>query len=99
MAKLFSLEGKVIIVTGGAGRLGREISKGLAGAGALVYALGRDEAKLKEIQSDKIRTAVVDVTDEKQFAALAAKVHKENGRISCLVNNASAAKRESWEEL
>ncbi len=97
-ASPFSLKGKVIIVTGGAGRLGSEFSKGLAGAGATVYAIGRDAARLKEL-GDTVRTAVVDVTDEKQFAKFAAEVKKENGRVDCLVNNASAAKRESWSEL
>jgi len=38
---LFSLDGKVLIITGGAGHLGSAISKGLAASGANVYVVGK----------------------------------------------------------
>ena len=41
LQSLFSLEGKVAIVTGGTGVLGGAIARGLAGAGAKVGILGR----------------------------------------------------------
>ncbi|MEZ2336405.1 hypothetical protein AB6735_12270 [Mucilaginibacter sp. RCC_168] len=39
----FSLEGKVIVVTGGTGVLGHAFIKGIAAAGATVAVLGRNE--------------------------------------------------------
>jgi len=44
---LFSLRGKVAVVTGGYGHLGRGFCKGLADAGACVVAAGRDYNSFK----------------------------------------------------
>ena len=43
-ADLFSLTGQVVLLTGGYGYLGQAIARGLAGYGATVVVLGRDEA-------------------------------------------------------
>ncbi len=106
MNDLFSLQGKSVIVTGGAGHLGSKISLGLAQAGATVYALGRNPEKLaalnassSELRAGKIITKVLDVTNESAFSALAEEVFKAHGEISCLVNNANMAGREKWEDL
>ena len=45
MSSLFDLSGRVALVTGGNGGIGRGIVLGLAGAGADLVILGRDEAK------------------------------------------------------
>jgi len=42
---LFSLDGRIALVTGGNGGLGRTMARGLAAAGAQVVVTGRDETK------------------------------------------------------
>lgn len=98
-SKLFSLKGRVILVTGGTGHLGRDISKGLADFGANVIALGRNKDRFAGLESAQIECIACDVQDEAAFARVVADVQSRHGRIDGLVNNASAAKRETWDEL
>lgn len=103
---LFSLAQKSVIITGGAGHLGAAISRELALAGADVYALGRNAAKLKVLEDfnqtlpcKRIHTLELDVTDEAAFQDLVQRVYEQHGEISCLINNANDARREAWEDL
>src|SRR5437867_3038706 len=98
-ANLFNLIDHVVIVTGGAGHLGREISRGLADFGARVVAIGRNRDKLAAVKAPNIECVACDVQNEAAFAKLAAKIHQRHGRLDGLVNNANAAQRESWDEL
>ena len=50
--ELFSLDGKVAIVTGGRGLYGASISLGLCEAGATVVIASRNEAKCEELASE-----------------------------------------------
>jgi NAD(P)-dependent dehydrogenase (short-subunit alcohol dehydrogenase family) len=103
---LFSLEGKVIIITGGAGHLGSAISKGLASAGAFVYVVGRSSDKLDKlseynvtINKSRISTQVLDVKDVEKFEVYIESINKKHGKIDALINNANYAQREIWDEL
>ena len=82
---LFSLEGRVAIITGGDGRLGVEHAKALSGAGAKVYSF--DTARSEELA--KIGTHIdVDITKPEQIADAVRAVVKEAGSIDILINNA-----------
>lgn len=103
---IFNLDGKVILITGGAGYLGTAISKGLASAGALVYVVGKSSEKLDNLSEynsqfdrQRIFTKALDINDEKAFKSLVDSVYKTNGKIDALVNNASYARREKWDDL
>lgn len=95
--KMFDLSGKVAVVTGGNGGIGRGIALGLAEAGASVAVLARDEernrATLAELQ--KIgRPAMalkLDVSKRKTLKPALDEVERKLGTIDILVNNAAFA--------
>ena len=94
-SKLFSLNGKVAIVTGAGSGIGAAIAECLAQAGALLYvadcnAAAADGTVLKiSQQGGQARTAVLDVAEDAACRALVERVLAENdGRCDVLVNNA-----------
>lgn len=94
MPALFDLTGRVAVVTGGNGGIGRGIALGLAEAGAAVAIFGRNDEKNKRVLSELQPTGVpsmavkVDVTDRVRLEPALGRVQSELGRISILVNNA-----------
>lgn len=104
--KLFSLDGKVAIVTGAYGYLGSSISKALADYGANVILVGRNEQKLKDFidknqqkYKNKFEYFACDVTHEKDFQYVVDKVITNFGSIDILVNNAYKKQYEKFEDL
>ena len=95
--ELFSLEGKVALVTGAAGGIGRSSAAGMAELGATVVLmdLPRQEEKLKE-NCEEIRKrygAVADyvtgdVSDEASVKAFVQEIVDKYGHIDVLHNNA-----------
>ncbi len=91
---LFSLQGKVAVVTGGNGGIGLGMAEGLAAAGATVIIAGRNAAKsdaaVAHLRASGAQAVAmtVDVTDESSCRALMAGVESVHGRIDILVNNA-----------
>ena len=92
--ELFDLTGKVAVVTGGNGGLGRGIALGLAKAGAAVAIWGRKEFKnrsvVAELQAIGIPCMSVkaDVTKRDLLAAAFRSVEAKLGSVDILVNNA-----------
>jgi 2-deoxy-D-gluconate 3-dehydrogenase len=91
---LFDLTGRVAVVTGGNGGIGRGIALGLAAAGAAVAVLGRNQEKNQSVLSELKAIGVpaialrVDVTDRGGLEPALNTVESELGGISILVNNA-----------
>jgi len=102
---LFSLEGKVAIVTGGAGKLGSQMCDALAEAGAHVVVASRNlkncQRKARELtEKHKESIAVqVDVTDKQSVQAMVEAVLQHFGRIDILVNNAYSGLSAPFEEM
>ncbi len=96
---MFSLKGKIALVTGGSYGIGFAIAKGLAGAGAtIVFNDLSDEMIQKGLAAYKAegidaKGYVCNVTDEDAVNNLVATVEKEVGIIDILVNNAGIIKR------
>ncbi len=89
---LFSLDGKVSIITGALGLIGRNHCKAMADAGANVIAVDMDETECvhfaASLPTDSIGCGV-DVTSKESIAELKDKVLDKFGRIDVLVNNAA----------
>jgi 2-deoxy-D-gluconate 3-dehydrogenase len=111
---LFTLAGKVAIVTGGNGGIGLGMARGLAGAGAAIAVAARNADKAKravaELEATGVPAAHVpleDVGDEACCRAMAEAVLARFGRIDILVNNAGMVNRkrpelftaEEWRRL
>lgn len=94
----FSLEGKVILVTGATGVLGEAFVRTIAEAGGTVVLLGRNAAVAKErtdlliSQGMKAGYHVCDVLNQEALEAVAEKVLSEYGAIHGLVNGAGGNK-------
>ncbi|QIX01545.1 hypothetical protein AMS68_007062 [Peltaster fructicola] len=89
-AKLFSVEGMVVVITGGATGIGLMMTKAFAFNGAAkVYIVGRRKEKLDEAAklSPNIVPVVGDVTSKQSLIDLAAQVKKEVGYVNMLICN------------
>ena len=88
----FSLAGRVAVVTGAAGLLGRRHCRALAAAGARVVATDLDAAACaavaRELEGEAVGWAA-DITSPESVAALRDAVLERCGRIDVLVNNAA----------
>lgn len=95
--ELFSLHGKVALVTGGGKGLGEAMAYALAGAGAHVAVAGKTLANVekvaREISHMGRRSLAIEanVSDRKQVENMVARVVDEFGRLDILVNNAGFA--------
>jgi 2-dehydro-3-deoxy-D-gluconate 5-dehydrogenase len=106
MKDLFSLKGKVAIVTGGNGGIGKGITRGFAGVGADVVIAARNSKKTAEAAAEikkesgvRVLEVEVDVKQESQINAMAKKVLDAFGRIDVLVNNAGMNIRKMPQDL
>ena len=92
--EIFSLEGKVAVVTGASRGFGKAIAIGLAEAGADVVLAARTESALQEVAADiegKGRKALVVPTDmgsKESIENLASKSVETFEKVDILVNNA-----------
>ena len=92
--ELFSLEGKVAIVTGGRGLYGAAICEGLCEMGATVIVASRNGEKCEEFaevlrqQGHNAFGMALDLSDDASIKALPKAVFDRFGRIDILVNNA-----------
>lgn len=93
------LEGKVVLLTGAAGGIGRETALAFAEAGSKVAAVDLDQSKLDalrgEMKGGPHLALARDLRDVAQMPELIAAVCKQFGRIDVLVQTAAVLVRRS----
>ncbi|MGB9492682.1 MAG: SDR family oxidoreductase [Terriglobales bacterium] len=87
-----NLKNKVVIITGGAGGIGRAAANLFAEAGARVVITGRRAEKLKRVaeSSDNIDFVVADAASPEDSSRTITSTIERWGRLDVLVNNAGA---------
>lgn len=105
MDNLFSLKGKVALVTGAAYGIGFAIAEAYAGAGAKIAFNCRSRNHLEKAMEDyaakgiEAHGYICDVTDETQVREMVADIEAKLGTIDILVNNAGIIKRIPMHEM
>jgi NAD(P)-dependent dehydrogenase (short-subunit alcohol dehydrogenase family) len=94
---VFSLSGKVVLVTGGAGLLGQVFCQAFADSEAQVAVVDIDQPAAKSLADDvskksgqKVSGFGCDITSPESVAQMVAAVVSDFGRIDVLVNNAAS---------
>ena len=95
MGNLFSIEGKVALVTGGSRGIGEMIARGFLEAGAKVYISSRKAAVCDAMAAElsSIGTCIsipADLSTEAECQRLAAELTAREDHLDILVNNAGA---------
>lgn len=91
---MFALEGKVCVVSGALGLLGRRHCEALAAEGAMVVVTDVDEAACVDFAARLGGLGVgADVTDRGSLERLRDRVLEVHGRVDVLVNNAALNER------
>lgn len=91
---MFSLKGKVAVITGGAGLYGRQIVEACAEAGATTIMASRDLERLKATAAEfekkglKITPCALDQGSEDSIRQLRKQVLDAHGKVDILINNA-----------
>jgi gluconate 5-dehydrogenase len=105
MSELFSLKGRLALVTGSGQGIGFALAKGLAEHGATVVVNGRSADKVEKAVASlrgeglKVEGSVFDVVDAAAVEAEVARIEKEIGPIDIVVNNAGMQFRKPLEEF
>lgn len=94
MGNSFSLEGRVIVLTGGAGLFGRGLVSAIAAAGARLVMASRNVERLAAVAAEEAKAGrsvaaeELDQGEESSVLALRDRVLERFGRVDGLVNNA-----------
>jgi NAD(P)-dependent dehydrogenase (short-subunit alcohol dehydrogenase family) len=92
----FRLDGKVVLLTGGAGILGRKFTQALAFHGAKVILLDREQPVLDEVVDtinrqfpDRCFGYAIDITQQESLCEVNDEIKGHFGDINVLINNAA----------
>lgn len=92
---MFDLTGKVALITGAVGGIGREIAKKMHGQGATLALTDMSMEALEAFKAElgsRVSVYSANLTDSESLNALVKQVETELGKIDILVNNAGITK-------
>ncbi len=95
---MFSLKGRVAVITGASSGLGKQMARAFANQGANLAILARRVERLEELKEElteknvKVLAVKCDVTNTDEIAEAAKLVEKEYGKVDILVNCAGSSK-------
>lgn len=98
VVRQFRLDGRVALLSGATGHLGRWMADALAGAGAHVVLNARGGDRLDALCTEllargrKVSAACFDVTEEDAVLKNVALIGEQHGRLDIVVNNASGGR-------
>jgi len=102
LTRLFSLEGKVIMLTGAAGGIGSELARGLASVGADMALCDIAEESLHRLR-DEIRAdggsacaCCMDMLNTDSLRDGVERIIRDKGRVDVLINCAGVNKRDGF---
>lgn len=103
----FSLEGKIILVTGASSGIGRETAISCSKMGASVIITARNQERLQktfdELEGDNNRQFIADLTNQEELEFLVSQVGKLDGLVLCAGKSRSLpvlfSTREKFDEI
>lgn len=104
LEKLFSLTGQLAVITGGTRGIGQSMALSLAGAGADIILIQRNESNLEtkhkiEALGRKVFIYTADLADQDSVAALAPKILGDGHDVDILVTCAGIQRRHPAHEF
>lgn len=101
MLERFQLDGRVAVITGGGGLLGREHAAAIANAGGIpvLADLNGDAARRSAREVTGAYPLVTDVTDPVSVRSMCAEILAQFGRVDILINNAANNPQVSPEDV
>ncbi|MBW4442588.1 MAG: SDR family NAD(P)-dependent oxidoreductase [Plectolyngbya sp. WJT66-NPBG17] len=92
--RVYDLQGKIVLITGGSRGLGLVMARQLIASGARLAICARDQAELQRAQTEleqrggEVLALTCDVTDQTQVEQMIQQVNDRFGSIDILINNA-----------
>ena len=96
VANLFSVKGKIVVITGGSRGIGKMIATGFVNGGAKVYITARKAAACDATAAElsefgECISIPIDCSTMEGIDALVAEIGKRESKLDVLINNAGAA--------
>ena len=104
-SSLFSLENKIVLISGSSRGLGWSMAKAVTEAGATALLHGRDENLLKDRKQhlqelgQNAEYYIFDVANDEEVLAAFGKIQEQHGKLDGLINNAGIQHRRPLTEF